>query len=259
MLLGTAAVLYLGGCGLARVVSQSMLFPVPPLSYHDLPGLTLLPGTKPGEQFAAVYLPNPSASRLVILFHGNGDDLGPTMPRLQALRASGLAVLAVDYAGYGRSSGRPSEKGVYAAADAAYLHATEKLGWKPAQVVVHGVSLGGAGATWIASRQPVGGLILESAFMSAYRVVTYWPLIPGDQLKNLSRMKTVRCPVFVIHGTADNTVDVSHGRKLFAAAPEPKRCYWVEGASHNRVMSTAGDRYWQELREFYASLPLVAK
>lgn len=245
----------IGGCALARVASQPMLFPAPPPSYGDLTGLRVIAGKMTGENFAAVYLPNAQARHLVLFFHGNGDDLGPTLPRLKALQASGLAVLAVDYPGYGQSPGRPSEEGLYASADAALAHATGSLGWSKEKIVVHGVSLGGAGAMWLASREKLGGLILESAFMSAYRVITTWPIIPGDRMKNLARMRTVTCPVFVIHGTNDKTIDVGHGRKLFAAAPSPKRSYWVEGASHNRVMSVAGDRYWQELREFYASLP----
>lgn len=252
---GLLAGCFLGGCALARVASNSLLFPVPRPTYADLPGLTMLPGATDGERFAAVHLPNSSARHLVIFFHGNGDDLGPTLPRLQAMHAAGLAVLAVDYAGYGLSTGRAGEDGVYASADAAYAYATGKLGWSKDRIVVHGVSLGGAAAMWLASREKVGGLILESAFMSAYRVVTYWPIIPGDRMRNLARMKSVQCPVFVIHGTDDRTVEVDHGRKLFAAAPEPKRSYWVEGASHNRVLSIAGERYWREWHEFLASLP----
>lgn len=244
----------IGGCVLARVVSEPMLFPAPPPTYGALPGMTTLTGRNDSEKFAAVHLPNAKARHLVIFFHGNGDDLGPTMPRLLAMQTNGLAVLAVDYPGYGQSSGRPSEAGFQASADAAYAYAIGALGWPKDRIVVHGVSLGGAAAMWVASRETVGGLILESAFMSAYRVITTWPIIPGDRMKNLARMKTVHCPVFVIHGTGDRMIDIGHGRKLFAAAPEPKRSYWVEGADHNHLLSVAGDRYWQELREFYASL-----
>jgi fermentation-respiration switch protein FrsA (DUF1100 family) len=101
----------------------------------------------------------------------------------------------------------------------------------------------------------VGGLILESTFMSAYRVMTYWPIVLGDRMPNLSRMKNVHCPVLVMHGTADSVIGIEHGRALFAAAPEPKRSFWVEGAGHCAVPIVAGPRYWQELREFENSLP----
>lgn len=250
-----AACFYLGGCVLARVASEGMLFAPPPPTYGDLPGLVKIPGRETGREIAAVFLPNPGAKHLVIFFHGNGDDLGPTMPRLRALHSLGLAVLAVDYPGYGQTGGRPSEDGFNASADAAFDYAAGRLGWPKEAIVAHGVSLGGAGAMRVASREKIGGLILESAFLSAYRVMTKYPLLPGDRMNNLARMKTVRCPVFVIHGTTDKLVELYHGEKLFAAAPEPKRKYWVQGASHNHVLSIGGDRYWQELREFYASLP----
>jgi fermentation-respiration switch protein FrsA (DUF1100 family) len=251
----TFAVLYGLACLGARYVSNWMLFPAPHPTYGEkMRGLVMITGAH-GKKFAAVHLPNPGARQIVLLFHGNGDDLGPTMGRIEALHARGFAVLAVDYAGYGLSEGKASEAGLYAAADAAYGYATGPLGWAPQRVIAHGVSLGGAAAMWVASRQPVGGLVLESAFLSAYRVITGPPLVLGDRMPNLARMKTVHCPVLVIQGFEDGVVPWEHGRRLFAAAPEPKRHLWVPEAGHNNIISTAGDRYWRELAEFAASLP----
>ena len=213
----------------------------------------MIPG-EAGQKFAAVYLPNPAAKQIILLFHGNGDDLGPTMGRIEALSIRGFAVLAVDYAGYGLSDGKPSEDGLYAGADAAYRYATGTLGWAPEKVISHGVSLGGAAAMWVASRQKVGGLILESSFMSAYRVITGYPLVLGDRMPNLERMKRVHCPVLVIHGTSDGLVAWGHGRRLLEAAPEPKRALWVPGAGHNNVISTSGAPYWRAIIDFAAGL-----
>jgi fermentation-respiration switch protein FrsA (DUF1100 family) len=243
-----------GGCAAVRLISATVLFAPPAPSYTMLRGLTMIPGER-AARFAAVYLPNPQARHLVILFHGNGDDLGYCWARIEGLNLNGFAVLAVDYPGYGLTGGLASEDGLYASADAAYRYATTALGWSPQKIVPYGISLGGAGAVWIASRQPTGGLILESPFASAYAVVLPGWHFVGDQMPNLERMKTVRCPVFVIHGLNDTVIDWKHGQKLFAAAPEPKRSYWVPGAGHNNVLSSAGPRYWQELRAFEDSLP----
>ncbi len=249
------AVLYVLICVGARFVSNWLLFPVPEQTYGErMRGLVMIPGAG-GAKFAAVHLPNAQARQIVLLFHGNGDDLGPTMGRIEALHSRGFAVLAVDYAGYGMSDGKASEAGLYAGADAAYQYATGTLGWAPENVIAHGVSLGGAAAMWVASRQKVGGLVLESAFMSAYRVITGYPIVLGDRMPNLARMANVRCPVLVIQGFDDGLVPWEHGRRLFAAAPEPKRSFWVPGAGHNNVMSVAGESYWRELAEFAASLP----
>lgn len=254
-LIATLAVLYALVCLGARWVSTKLLFPAPPPTYGEtLPGLVMIPGAA-GEQYAAVFLGNPQARHIVLLFHGNGDDLGPTMGRIEALHARGFAVLAVDYRGYGLSDGKPSEEGLYIAADAAFAYATGSLGWVPERVISHGVSLGGAAAIWVASRHNVGGLVMESAFTSAYRVITGVPFVLGDRMPNLNRMVAVGCPVLVIHGAEDRLVPEAHGRRLFEAAAGPKRCLWVPGAGHNNVISVAGDRYWRELDAFAASLP----
>jgi pimeloyl-ACP methyl ester carboxylesterase len=250
----TLVVLYALVCVGARYVSTWMLFPVPPPTYGEkLRGLVMISGAD-GRKYAAVHLPNPAAKQIILLFHGNGDDLGPTMGRIEALNARGFAVLAVDYAGYGLSDGKASESGLYAAADAAYAQVTGPLGWAPEKVIAHGVSLGGAASMWVAYRHNVGGLIMESSFMSAYRPITGYPLVLGDRMPNLARMKQVRCPVLVIHGFDDGLISWEHGRRLFEAAPEPKRSFWVPGAGHNNVISTAGDPYWRAIAEFAAGL-----
>ena len=253
-LLAVFAVLYALVCLGARWISPRLIFPAPASTYDErLRGLVMISGLD-GQKFAAVHLPNPTAKHLLIFFHGNGEDLGIDLPRLDQFRTAGFAVLAVDYPGYGLTGGQPSEEGLCAAADAAYVHATGNLGWPKERVIVYGMSLGGSAAVWVASREVVGGLVLESTFMSAYRTITRWPLVMGDRLPSLSRMKRVRCPVLVMHGTIDGVIGIEHGRALFAAASEPKRALWVEGAGHCQVDSVAGPLYWRTLLDFAAGL-----
>ena len=95
---------------------------------------------------------------------------------------------------------------------------------------------------------------MESSFMSAYRVMTGYPLVLGDRMPNLARMREGRCPVLVIHGCDDGLIGWEHGRRLFETAPEPKRSLWVPDAGHNNVISTAGDPYWRAVLEFAATL-----
>lgn len=253
-ILAVFAVLYVLVCIGARYLSTWMLFQPPVLTYGEkMRGLIMLTGTE-GQKFAAVFLPNPAAKQIFLLFHGNGDDLGATMGRVEALNVRGFAVLAVDYSGYGLSDGNPSEGGLYAAADATYAYATSTLGWAPEKVIAHGYSLGGAASMWVATRHKVGGLVMESSFVSAYRVMTGYPLVLGDRMPNLARMKEVRCPVLVIHGCDDGLIAWEHGRRLFEAAPEPKRSLWVPDAGHNNVISTSGAPYWRAVTDFAASL-----
>lgn len=253
--IATVAALYALACLGARWLSTKLLFPAPPPSYGaDLRGL-LKVAAADGRTYAAVHLPNPKARQLVIFFHGNGEDLGIDATRLEKFRGAGFAVLAIDYPGYGLTGGNASEAGLCAAADAAYAYATGPLGWAPERVILYGLSLGGSAAVWVAAHERVGGLVLESTFTSAYRVITGWPLILGERLPSISRMKRVCCPVFVLHGTTDDVIGIEHGKALFAAAPQPKRFLWVDGAGHCQVPEVAGESYWRAMAEFAASLP----
>lgn len=255
VLLAFVVLAYAALCLGARSISEKLLFPAPLPTYDArLPGLTMIAG-EAGQRFAAVYRPNPSAKHLLIYFHGNGEDLGSAAGQIEDRVRRGFAVLAVDYPGYGLTGGVPSETGLYASADAAYRHATTTLGWPKERIIVNGFSLGGAAAVWVAAHEPVGGMILQSTFASAYRVKLDAPLVLGDRMPSLARMRSVRCPVLVIHGFEDGVIAWSHGRRLYDAAPAPKRCLWVPGANHCDVCDIAGESFWRAIGDFAASLP----
>lgn len=92
--------------------------------------------------------------------------------------------------------------------------------------------------------------VVESSFVSAFRVLTRIPILPFDKFVNIDKIGKVRSPVLVIHGKADEVVHFWHGEQLFAAAKEPKLNFWVDGAGHNDLMDVAGDRYAETLRKF---------
>jgi len=208
-----------------------------------------------GGEVAAVYLPNPAAKHTLWFFHGNAEDLGTLEPFLRQLHARGFAVFAYDYPGYGVSSGQPNEKSIYATNAAASRYLQDTLRVPLSRVILVGRSLGGGPATDLAAREQVAGLVLQSTFMSVYRVMTRVRLLPFDQFENLRKLPRVKCPVLVMHGTADEVIPFAHGEKLFAAAPEPKAKLWIDGAHHNDFVELAGERYWSALRDFEATLP----
>jgi abhydrolase domain-containing protein 17 len=208
--------------------------------------------TADGTEIAVLHLPNPAAHFTLWFFHGNAETLGDLEPFLLALRDHGFAVVAFDYPGYGLSSGTPTDTTVNAAARAVrtYLHAELKI---PAdRVLLYGRSLGGGPAMQMAVEEAPGGLVLQSTFVSVYRVVTRWPVLPFDQFKNLKKMPDVKSPVLVMHGENDEVIPFRHGEALYAAARDPKRSLWVPGAQHNDFTEVAGQRYWAALREFSA-------
>jgi fermentation-respiration switch protein FrsA (DUF1100 family) len=248
----TAVVLVLGAylllAGAAWVASPWFIFPAPPASDRSQEADIRI-DTADGARLAALYLPAPDARFTVLFSHGNGEDLGTAHPQLDALRRAGLSVLAYDYRGYGLSTGRPTERGICRDIEAAYDYLTGELGVAPDRVIIHGRSLGGGPSVYLAGRRPAAALILESTFVSAFRVVTHVPLSPLDRFRNLARLSRLHLPVLVIHGTEDTVVPFWHGRRLFAAAHEPKRRLWVTGAGHNDVRLFAGESYEEALRD----------
>lgn len=233
----------------AYFFSDRMIFLPQPSTYQDNNQILKLT-TKDGVKISAVYLPNPQAKFTILYSHGNAEDLGEISPILAELRNLGFAVFAYDYRGYGTSEGNPSEKTAYKDIDAAYDYLTQKLGVSPKKIILYGRSVGGGPSVDLASRQPVGGLILENTFVSTFRVVTQITLFPFDKFNNIEKIKKVRSPVLVMYGKADQVIPFWHGRELFATANEPKRVLVVETAGHNDFKDAAGKEYDRTLQEF---------
>lgn len=228
--------------------NKQMFFP-PSASYEEADISLMLPVAE-DRQIAVLSLPNPKAKLTMIYSHGNAEDLGNGYRKLERMRASGYSVVAYDYEGYGLSDGEPGERRTYRNIDAVYRYVVDELKVPPEQIVVYGRSIGGGPSLYLASREPVGGLIVESSFVSAFRVLTKVPLVPFDKFPSLRRMKQVDVPVLIMHGEADALIPVWHGQKLYEAAPEPKQALWVEKAGHNDFIDVAGERFDQALKDF---------
>ncbi|MFB2894409.1 alpha/beta hydrolase [Aerosakkonemataceae cyanobacterium BLCC-F50] len=233
----------------AYFFSDRMIFLPQPSTYQDNNQILKLT-TKDGVKISAIYLPNPQAKFTILYSHGNAEDLGDNFQILEGLRNLGFAVFAYDYRGYGTSQGNPTEKNAYKDIDAAYDYLTQNLGVTPKKIILYGRSVGGGPSVDLASRQPIGGLILENTFVSTFRVVTQIPLFPFDKFNNIAKIKKVRSPVLVLYGKADRVIPYWHGRELFAAANEPKRVLVVETAGHNDFKDAAGKEYDRALQEF---------
>ena len=229
---------------------RQIFFPPPPSYTLSSIDATLVP-TRDGAEIATLHLPNPGADLTIIFSHGNAEDLGHALPFLEALRETGYSVIGYDYRGYGASrGGRPTAAGTYRDIEAVYRYATEELRIPAASIVLFGRSVGSGPTTHLAARHEVGGMIVENAFTSAFVVVTRVPLLPFDRYPNLENIRRATCPVLIIHAMNDEIIPLAHGRRLYDAAPEPKRHLWVEGAHHNDVVLAGGETYWRAIREF---------
>lgn len=229
--------------------SEQMIFQPRQAGYRDDASILKLTSSG-GAKISAIYLANPDATFTVLFSHGNAEDIGDDQSLLERIRAAGFAVLAYDYQGYGTSEGKPTERHAYDDEDAAYNFLVQTMHIQPNNIIAFGRSVGSGPAADLASRRPVAGLILESAFTSAFRVMTRVSVLPFDRFDNLQKIKKVHCPVLIIHGTQDSVINAFHGRELFAAANQPKQALWVDGANHNDVAFVGGAQYSNSLKEF---------
>jgi len=193
-----------------------------------MPFESLMLSASDGVRINAWYVPCSSPRGTVLLFHGNAGNLGDVILDVAQWHRLGFNVLAVDYRGFGESEGAPTEKGIYADADAAWLYGVHDRGEDPRRIVVVGRSLGGAVAIELAHRRAPGALIVESTFTSLPDVGSlHYPLLPVRLLARCrydsrSRVRSIQCPKLFAHGSEDTLIPIRLGRKLFDSAAEPK-------------------------------------
>jgi pimeloyl-ACP methyl ester carboxylesterase len=237
----------------ALFFSDKLIFPRFDSSYVPQPSVQYV-STRDGERIAFIHRANPRSEYTILYSHGNGEDLGRIQGRLELLYKMGFSILAYDYPGYGLSSGKPTEKGTYAAIDALYAHATQALKLDPKTLVLYGRSLGGGPSIDLAVREPVGGLVLEATFVSTFRVMTRYPLLPWDKYENLKKITSVNVPILFLHGTADKTVPFWHSQVLWANAGDPRYFLWVQDAGHNDLLDSSPELYQKSLSRLMRSI-----
>ncbi|MGH7572914.1 MAG: alpha/beta hydrolase [Gemmatimonadota bacterium] len=211
-----------------------------------------------GVRLHAWWLPAPEGTTrhgAAIYLHGNAGHLAHRAGMGLALARTGLDVLMVDYRGYGRSEGSPDEEGLYRDAGAAWRYVTSVRGFAPGRVLLFGESLGGAIAVELASREPVGAIVLVAPLTSTVRVArAHYPLPdilldwPRHRFDALSRIGRVDAPILIAHGDRDRVVPRAEGRLLFEAAPEPRLWYEARGYGHNDIYDDPG--FWRAVDEF---------
>lgn len=198
------------------------------------------------------------ATATLLYCHGNGGNLTNVGWIGEALTRSGFDVLLIDYRGYGRSEGNTTDEwALNTDGEAAYNYLLTQRGVKPEKLILYGLSLGSTVAIDVASRKPCGALVVESGLSSASEMGEHsLPILPRwlhwlakNRFESARKIAGVRCPVLITHGTNDATIPVAQGRKLFAAANEPKRLKIIEGGSHN-LAGEGGAAYLDQIVSF---------
>lgn len=190
----------------------------------------------------------PQKRMTLLWFHGNAGNITSRFGMVERLVELPAELFIIDYRGYGRSEGSPSEQGLYA----------DARGISSANIVVFGDSLGGAVAIDLATRVEPAGLVVQSSFTSIRDMAAeVMPFVPGfilrTKMDSLSKIASVRVPKLFIHSPADELVPYRFGRALYDAAPAPKQFYEVKGASHNETDTVGGRAYFDAIGEFVRS------
>jgi fermentation-respiration switch protein FrsA (DUF1100 family) len=222
------------------------------LAYEDV-GLR----TADGVALHGWYVPHPQARRVLLFFHGNAGNISHRGDSVAIFHRLGLNVFIIDYRGYGRSEGTPSEQGLYEDAAAAWRYLTGRRGVDAADVVVFGRSLGGAIAAQLAAQARPGALILESTLSSARDFAqSVFPVLSRLIVmrygwNTAAYLARVDSPVLVLHSPEDEIMPYRLGENVFASAREPKRFVALRG-DHNGGFLLSQPEYERALAEFLA-------
>lgn len=191
--------------------------------------------TKEGNRIVTMYLRYPHARFTLLYSHGNAADLGQMHDLLLELRAHlRVNVMSYDYSGYGASSGKATEFNTYADIEAVYDCLRRDYGIRQEDLILYGQSVGSGPTLHLASRLPrLRAVVLHSAILSGIRVL--YPVkmtFCFDIFKNIDKIQLVKCPVLVMHGTNDEIVDWSHGKRLWELCKQKYEPLWIKGGGH---------------------------
>jgi fermentation-respiration switch protein FrsA (DUF1100 family) len=203
--------------------------------------------TADAEALHAWWTPVPAARGAVLILHGNAGNISHRIEYLTMFNRLGYATLIVDYRGYGKSSGAPSEEGTYRDAEAAWRYLLETRKLKARDIVIFGESLGGGVATWLAAQYPPRALILASTFTSVpdlgAQVYPWLPvrLLARIEYNNLAHIGKIVAPVLIAHSRNDDIIPFAHGEALFTAAHEPKHFLALSGGHNDGFLFTRNE------------------
>jgi uncharacterized protein len=260
-LLLLAALLYAGYVILLLLMQTSLLFPRYLIQKYDLPpppeSTRTYLDTSSGR-VEAWYLPpddpGPGPAPVVIFGHGNAELIDFWPEDLGRFRRMGLGVLLIEYPGYGRSEGTPSERTIVEAFTAGYDWLTLREDVDTERIILFGRSMGGGAVCALARERPSAGLILMSTFTSissmASRYLVPTPLL-STRFDNLATVRAYDRPILIIHGTRDTIVPFDHALELHRAAPDSRLLAFECG--HNDC-PTSGPEFQKEIELFLERL-----
>ncbi|MBE3085023.1 MAG: alpha/beta hydrolase [Bacteroidetes bacterium] len=198
---------------------------------------------------------NNASKNIVVYFHGNAGNIYDRIPELIAMAKTGLNVLGIGYRGYGKSTGKPSEKGIYEDGAASLKYVMETLGYLPDKIFICGRSLGTVVALNISMKKKLAGIILITPLTSGKEMSNvhgFGPLsvFAGDAFNNLKKLPEIISPVLIIHGDKDEVVPWAMGKHIFESLQGSKKMVTIKNGFHNDLKFSNPELYWNSIAEF---------
>jgi len=250
-------IVFCNGCN--RMVNRVSFFPDksdPVVSADNLPPNTTLVSieTPDHEKLSCYFLSAPS-TKLLIYYHGNAQNIDMRLPELAKYRDLGINVLGVGYRGYGRSTGNPSEAGVYCDGEAALQYATDSLGVPMEAIILCGRSIGTTVAVNTAQKKNIGGLILITPLSNGREFarshhIGFLSWFLGNPFDNQTKCKNINAPILIIHGIEDEIIPYELGLKLYEAFQGKKKLVTIPGGKHNNLERVDPKAYWGAIEAF---------
>lgn len=208
-----------------------------------------------GIALSGWFIPDDHPIAVMLCCNGNAGNISHRLQLVEFLHRLHISVFLFDYRGYGESEGTPGEKGTYLDAAAAWDYLTDKYKVDPRRIVIHGQSLGGPIASWLAREKDPAALVVESTFTSLPDLAAgMYPFFPVRMLTRFQYstgkyLQELHCPVLIVHSPDDEIIPFRHGKDLYAMAKEPKEFLEIRG-DHNGGFLVSGENYSKTLVDF---------
>jgi fermentation-respiration switch protein FrsA (DUF1100 family) len=212
--------------------------------------------TEDGKKLHGWFFPLDGACPVILFCHGNAGNISHRLDNVELLLKQKLQVFIFDYRGYGKSSGGPSEKGLYTDGSAAYDYLIKERHILPNQIIIFGRSLGAAVGIEVALQKEIRSIIIESAFTSTKDMAkAIWIFRPFSyflppHFNNEKKIADLDVPKLFIHGERDEIVPFSMGQRLFERAKAPKYFFPLKRAGHNDTFVVGREKYFQTIATF---------
>ena len=210
--------------------------------------------TNDGETLRGWYLPAVENNRIILFFSGNAGNRSYRLDKLQILLDLNVSLLIADYRGYGGSTGRPSEKGLYEDGRSIWKHAVNDMDYSPEDIILYGESLGGAVAVDVSKQKDVGAVIIEGTMSSgrdmARQILPFIPrFMVSDIYNSRKKVPHINTPLLILHSRKDAIIPYEQGKKLYEAAQEPVRIATLKG-DHNHAFLEDQQTYRKAIEDF---------